>query len=129
MAGQCAGPFLDLNWGCAWVRLHDASPGQWPLTGSDLVRCDLDGPWQGGAFDTLARRKRGAFPYLLSFAHLLALVRLYPVAAQREFLGGTFPFAFSCCLFGLCLRGRRRALVTRSGSASGAGGGFGSELQ
>ena len=42
-----------------------------------------------------------AFPYLISFAHFLALVRLYPVAAQCEFLGGTFPFAFSRCLFGL----------------------------
>ena len=36
-----AGRFvLDLNWGCARVRLHDASPGQRPLTGSDFVRCD-----------------------------------------------------------------------------------------
>ena len=30
---------LFLNWGCARVRLHDASPGQRPLTGSDFVRC------------------------------------------------------------------------------------------
>ena len=81
-----------------------------------LGRVGLLTPWHGanvGEFAVFCL----AFPYLISLAHLLALVRLYPVAAQRELLGGTFPFAFSCCLFGLCLRGRRRALVTRSGSA------------
>ena len=61
-----------------------------------LGRVGLLTPWHGanvGEFAVFCL----AFPYLISLAHLLALVRLYPVAAQRELLGGTFPFALSCC--------------------------------